>query len=45
MTEADLIITGVLGAAVLLLLGLFHKELPVFLAFDEEMFRKSPICR
>ena len=36
MTEADLIITGVLGAAVLLLLGLFHKEL-VFLAFDEEM--------
>jgi ABC-type Mn2+/Zn2+ transport system permease subunit len=36
VTEADLIITGVLGAAVLLLLGLFHKEL-VFLAFDEEM--------
>jgi len=36
VTEADLIITGALGAGVLLLLGLFHKEL-VFLAFDEEM--------
>jgi ABC-type Mn2+/Zn2+ transport system permease subunit len=36
VTEADLIITAALGAVVLLLLGLFHKEL-VFLAFDEEM--------
>jgi len=27
VTEADLIITGILGAGVLLLLGLFHKEL------------------
>jgi ABC-type Mn2+/Zn2+ transport system permease subunit len=36
VTEADLIITATLGAVVLLLLGLFHKEL-VFLAFDEEM--------
>jgi ABC-type Mn2+/Zn2+ transport system permease subunit len=36
VTEADLIISAALGAVVLLLLGLFHKEL-VFLAFDEEM--------
>jgi ABC-type Mn2+/Zn2+ transport system permease subunit len=36
VTETDLIMTAVLGAVILLLLGLFRKEL-VFLAFDEEM--------
>jgi zinc transport system permease protein len=36
VTETDLYITVVLAAAVLMVLGLFHKEL-VFLAFDEEM--------
>ena len=36
VTETDLIITAVLGTVILLLLGLFRKEL-VFLAFDEEM--------
>ena len=36
VTETDLFITTALGAVVLLVLGLFHKEL-LFLAFDEEM--------
>jgi zinc transport system permease protein len=36
VTETDLIVTAGLGAVVLIVLGLFHKEL-VFLAFDEEM--------
>jgi ABC-type Mn2+/Zn2+ transport system permease subunit len=36
VTDTDLIVTAVLGAVVLVLLALFHKEL-VFLAFDEEM--------
>lgn len=36
VTETDLIVTATLGAIVLLLLGLFRKEL-MFLAFDEEM--------
>jgi ABC-type Mn2+/Zn2+ transport system permease subunit len=36
VTDTDLIVTAVLGVAILLALGLFRKEL-VFLAFDEEM--------
>jgi ABC-type Mn2+/Zn2+ transport system permease subunit len=36
VTDTDLILTGGLGAVVLIILGLFRKEL-VFLAFDEEM--------
>lgn len=36
VTETDLIITAILGVVILLVLGLFRKEL-VFLAFDEEM--------
>jgi zinc transport system permease protein len=36
VTQTDLIVTGALGATILLLLGLFRKEL-IFLAFDEEM--------
>jgi len=36
VTETDLMVTAGLGAVVLIVLGLFHKEL-VFLAFDEEM--------
>jgi len=36
VTETDLIVTATLGAVILLLLGLFRKEL-LFLAFDEEM--------
>jgi zinc transport system permease protein len=38
VTETDLIVTATAGVVILLLLGLFRKEL-VFLAFDEEMAR------
>jgi manganese/iron transport system permease protein len=36
VSDTDLFVTAPLGAVVLIVLGLFHKEL-VFLAFDEEM--------
>jgi ABC-type Mn2+/Zn2+ transport system permease subunit len=36
VSDTDLFVTATLGAVVLIVLGLFHKEL-VFLAFDEEM--------
>lgn len=36
VTESDLVMATVLGGLVLLILGVFHKEL-IFLAFDEEM--------
>ena len=36
VTDTDLLVTATLGTVVLLLLGLFRKEL-LFLAFDEEM--------